>query len=60
MKAAGPNGFTGDEVYRLFKRRNAAYRSDLTARLCELPGFAAVQVPGDGRHRTVYLFAPPG
>ncbi|MFD5467882.1 DUF3987 domain-containing protein [Kitasatospora sp. NPDC127059] len=60
VKAAGPNGLTGDEVYRLFKRRNAAYRSDLTARLCELPGFAAVQVPGDGRHRTVYLFAPPG
>ncbi|MEV7187663.1 DUF3987 domain-containing protein [Kitasatospora sp. NPDC093102] len=60
VKTAGDGGLTGDEVYRLFKRRNAAYRSDLTARLCELPGFAAVQVPGDGRHRTVYLFAPPG
>ncbi|MER6363917.1 DUF3987 domain-containing protein [Kitasatospora sp. NPDC001527] len=59
VKAAAPGGLSGDDVYRLFKRRNAAYRADLTARLCELPGFAAAQVPGDGRHRTVYLFAPP-
>ncbi|MEV0533640.1 DUF3987 domain-containing protein [Kitasatospora sp. NPDC050463] len=60
VKAAGAAGLTGDEVYRLFKRRNAAYRSDLTARLCQLPGYVAAQVPGEGRHRTVYLFAPPG
>ncbi|MER5867639.1 DUF3987 domain-containing protein [Kitasatospora sp. NPDC002040] len=59
VRNAGSSGLTGDEVYRLFKRRNATQRAELTARLCELPGYAAVQVPGDGRHRTVYLYAPP-
>ncbi|MFD8697586.1 DUF3987 domain-containing protein [Kitasatospora purpeofusca] len=60
VKTAGPGGLSGDEVYRLFKRRNATYRADLTARLCQLPGYVAAQVPGEGRHRTVFLYAPPG
>ncbi|GLW53870.1 DUF3987 domain-containing protein [Kitasatospora phosalacinea] len=60
VREAGAAGLSGDEVYRLFKRRTAPWRAELTSRLCELPGYAAAQVPGDGRHRTVYLFAPPG
>ncbi|GAA2820562.1 hypothetical protein GCM10010441_51150 [Kitasatospora paracochleata] len=58
VKNAGPGGFTQSEVQVMFKRRNAAWRSDLTARLCHLPGYVAAPVQGSGRPQTIYLYAP--
>ncbi|MGW6917700.1 hypothetical protein ACWGB8_28305 [Kitasatospora sp. NPDC054939] len=59
VKTAGAAGMTQSQVQVLFKRLNATQRSDLTARLCQLPGYAAAQIPNGGRHQTVYLYAPP-
>ncbi|GHH62339.1 hypothetical protein GCM10018781_10380 [Kitasatospora indigofera] len=59
VKTAAPGGLTQSEVQVMFKRQNATQRGELTARLCQLPGFAAAQVPNGGRHTTVYLYAPP-
>ncbi|MEU3498748.1 hypothetical protein ABZ747_35340 [Kitasatospora cineracea] len=58
VKAAGPGGLTQSQVQVMFKRLSAPQRGELTARLCELPGYAAAQVPNGGRHQTVYLYAP--
>ncbi|MCU7822642.1 YfjI family protein [Kitasatospora sp. DSM 101779] len=58
VKAAGPGGLTQSEVQVMFKRQNATWRGELTARLCQLPGFTAAPVQGSGRHQTVYLYAP--
>ncbi|MEV4614876.1 hypothetical protein AB0K43_20100 [Kitasatospora sp. NPDC049258] len=58
VKAAGPGGMTQTQVQVMFKRQNATQRGELTARLCQLPGYAAAQAPGTGRPQTVYLYAP--
>ncbi|GAA2838467.1 hypothetical protein GCM10010441_73530 [Kitasatospora paracochleata] len=58
VRNAGAGGLTQSQVQVMFKRQNATQRSELTARLCRMPGYAAVQLPGDGRPQTVYLYAP--
>ncbi|MEV7182816.1 DUF3987 domain-containing protein [Kitasatospora sp. NPDC093102] len=59
VKTAGPSGMTQSQVQVLLKRLNATQRADVTARLVQLPGFAAAQLSTGGRHQTVYLYAPP-
>ncbi|MEV8326555.1 DUF3987 domain-containing protein [Kitasatospora sp. NPDC056731] len=59
VKTAGPAGMTQSQVQVLLKRLNATQRADITARLCQLPGFAAAQLSTGGRHQTTYLYAPP-
>ena len=58
VRAAGPKGLSGSDVYKLLKNITADARSQLTARLLQLPGYGSVQAPGEGRHPTVYLYAP--
>ncbi|MFE9427111.1 DUF3987 domain-containing protein [Kitasatospora sp. NPDC006697] len=58
VKAAGSSGLTQSRVQVMFKRYSAPWRSELTARLCQLPGYGAVQIPGEGRPQTIYLYAP--
>ncbi|MFF7990284.1 DUF3987 domain-containing protein [Kitasatospora xanthocidica] len=60
VKTAGPSGMTQSQVQVLLKRLNATQRADVTARLVQLPDFAAAQLSTGGRHQTVYLYAPPG
>ncbi|MEV0189217.1 DUF3987 domain-containing protein [Kitasatospora purpeofusca] len=59
VKTAGPAGMTQSQVQVLLKRLNATQRADVTARLVQLPGFVAAQLPTGGRHQTTYLYAPP-
>ncbi|MET8623557.1 DUF3987 domain-containing protein [Kitasatospora sp. NPDC004669] len=59
VKAAGAGGMTQSQVQVLLKRLNATQRADVTARLCQLPGFAAAQLSTGGRQQTTYLYAPP-
>ncbi|GAA5011837.1 DUF3987 domain-containing protein [Kitasatospora paranensis] len=59
VRAAGGGGLTQSEVQVMFKRQNATQRGELTARLCRMDGYAAAQLPGEGRPQTVYIYAPP-
>jgi hypothetical protein len=58
VRAAGPAGLSGTQVQQMFKKLSTPERSQLTADLCQLPGYAAAPVPGGGRHGTVFLFTP--
>ncbi|MFI8079846.1 DUF3987 domain-containing protein [Kitasatospora sp. NPDC086009] len=59
VRAAGPRGLTGEEVYKLFKRNSKDERSRLVAALLQIDGYGSAQIPGSGRHATVLLYAPP-
>ncbi|MFI8085526.1 DUF3987 domain-containing protein [Kitasatospora sp. NPDC086009] len=59
VKTAGPAGMTQSQVQVLLKRLNATQRAAVTARLVQLPGFAAAQLSTGGRQQTTYLYAPP-
>ncbi|MFF2044022.1 hypothetical protein ACFVVX_26745 [Kitasatospora sp. NPDC058170] len=59
VRAAGPRGLTGDEVYRLFKKATKDERDRLVAALLQIEGYGSAQIPGAGRHATVLLYAPP-
>lgn len=59
VRAAGPEGLTGNQIYRMFKQLTAVDRSELTAALLKLPHFASAPLPGEGKHATVYFYAPP-
>ncbi|MFF7994207.1 DUF3987 domain-containing protein [Kitasatospora xanthocidica] len=58
VRAVGPRGLTGDEVYRLFKKSSKDERDRLVAALLQIEGYGSAQVPGAGRHATVLLYAP--
>ncbi|GAA5004270.1 DUF3987 domain-containing protein [Kitasatospora paranensis] len=59
VRAVGPRGLTGDEVYRLFKKSSKDERDRLVAALLQIEGYGSAQIPGTGRHATVLLYAPP-
>lgn len=60
VRTAGPAGLTRSQVQVMFKRWNQQRRDALVGDLCELPGYAAVPLPGEGRHTTVLIYAAPG
>lgn len=57
VRAAGPDGLTGEQVHRLFKRDGKRERERLSAALADMPGYTRQRRATTGRPVTVLAYS---